>query len=74
MARLQDHLASVGNKKVSRGIKNEYDNRSSKSILEKELIALEYSDKKEFQYRFVKLDSFLVPWDVVLWTLMELGL
>ena len=61
MARLSDHLVSVGNVKVSRRTKNEYDYRSSKSILENGLIALEYSDKKEFEYAFVKLDSFLVP-------------
>ena len=54
MARLSDHLVSVGNVKVSRRTKNEFGNRSSKLILEKGIIALEYSDKKELQYAFVK--------------------
>ena len=58
-------MVSVRNVKVSRRTKNEHNNRPSKSIIEKRLIAREYSNKKELPFAFVKLDSFLVPRDVV---------
>ena len=51
-------MVSVRNVKVSRRTKNEHNNRPSKSIIVKRLIAIEYSNKNKLPFAFVKLDSF----------------